>query len=128
MTEPIVGETGLKVAANVARLRYARGLSTTGMSRALKQIGCHIASTGITRIEKGQRRVDVDDLVPIAQVLRVQPGDLLVEPGPICPTCNNEPPAGYACNLCGISGEIPDGMSRFTAAYQHLKIGNDLGE
>lgn len=71
------------VAANVARIRTARGLSTTRLSAALKEIGASIPATGITRIEKGERRVDTDDLVALAKVLNVSPLNLLLpEEGP----------------------------------------------
>lgn len=64
--------------ANLPRLRRARGVSTTALSEALKQLGQHIPPTGITRIEKGQRRVDADDLVALALALNVSPLTLLL--------------------------------------------------
>ncbi|MFJ1788388.1 helix-turn-helix domain-containing protein [Streptomyces anulatus] len=63
---------------NLPRLRKARGVSTTALSEALKQLGQHIPPTGITRIEKGQRRVDADDLVALALALNVSPLTLLL--------------------------------------------------
>ncbi|MFD8945267.1 helix-turn-helix domain-containing protein [Streptomyces californicus] len=63
---------------NLPRLRKARGLSTTALSESLKQLGQHIPPTGITRIEKGQRRVDADDLVALALSLNVSPLTLLL--------------------------------------------------
>jgi hypothetical protein len=53
-------------------------LSTTRLSAALKEIGHAIPPTGITRIEKGTRRVDSDDLVALAVVLKVSPTALLL--------------------------------------------------
>ncbi|MGW0494989.1 helix-turn-helix domain-containing protein [Streptomyces sp. NPDC003007] len=66
------------VAANVLRFRTDRGLSTTRLSAALKEIGHSIPATGITRIEKGERRVDTDDLVALALALNVSPAALLL--------------------------------------------------
>lgn len=67
-------------AANLLRLRTARGLSTTRLSDAMKEVGHSIPPTGITRIEKGERRVDLDDLVALAVALRVSPTALLLPP------------------------------------------------
>src|SRR3954469_12722831 len=66
------------VAETLVRLRTTRGLSTTRLSAALKEIGHAIPPTGITRIEKGTRRVDSDDLVALAVVLKVSPTALLL--------------------------------------------------
>lgn len=78
----MLGPTGRTVAANLLRLRKERGLSTTGLAAALKDAGRSIPATGITRIEKGQRRVDVDDLMALAVVLGVNPAALLMPPVP----------------------------------------------
>lgn len=74
------GPTSRRVAANLVRLRQARGLSTKRLSEALDEIGQPIPATGITRIEKGQRRVDTDDLVALALALNVSPLTLLLPP------------------------------------------------
>lgn len=66
------------VAANLVRLRQERGLSTTRLSAALEQLGQPIPATGITRIEKRQRRVDTDDLIALALALNVSPLTLLL--------------------------------------------------
>jgi transcriptional regulator with XRE-family HTH domain len=72
-----VEATGRHVAANLKRLRVVRGMSTTDLARELEAKGRPIAATGITRIEAGQRAVDVDDLLTLALVLRVPPSALL---------------------------------------------------
>lgn len=77
---PRWGPISRYVAANLLRLRTARGLSTTRLSAALKKLGQSIPATGITRIEKGERRVDVDDLVALAVALKVSPAALLLPP------------------------------------------------
>lgn len=74
------GPVSRYVADNLVRLRADRSFSTTRLSAALKEIGHAIPATGITRIEKGQRRVDVDDLVALAVALRVSPTALLLPP------------------------------------------------
>ncbi|MEU6036913.1 helix-turn-helix transcriptional regulator [Actinomadura sp. NPDC047616] len=66
------------VATNLKRLRTMRGLSTTRLSALLKDRGQSIPPTGITRIEKGQRRVSAGELASLAVVLRVSPLTLLL--------------------------------------------------
>lgn len=74
------GPVSRHVADNLVRLRKARSLSTTRLSAALKEIGHSIPATGITRIEKGERRVDVDDLAALAVALKVSPTAFLLPP------------------------------------------------
>lgn len=73
-----VGPTGAQVAENLRRIRTARGLSTSRLSKLLAFIGRPIQPTGITKIEKRERKVDVDDLVALAAALGVNPSALLL--------------------------------------------------
>jgi len=73
-----VDATGRQVGENVRRLRQARNLSTRRLSEELERLGRPIPPTGITRIEKGRRAVDVDDLMTLAVVLKVSPLTLLL--------------------------------------------------
>ena len=75
-----LGQTGRYVARNVARIRSAQGLSTMRLATMLVGAGRTIAPTAITRIESGERRVDVDDLVALAAALNVNPSALLLPP------------------------------------------------
>lgn len=75
-----LGPTGLMVASNLARIREGQGISTTQLAARLKEAGRPIAATSITKIEKGTRRVDADDLVALAVVLGVTPLTLLLPP------------------------------------------------
>lgn len=75
-----VGPTGQTVAKNLSRLRNARGLSTYQLADLLAAAGRPIAPSAITRIEGGSRKVDVDDLMAFAVVLRVTPTALLLPP------------------------------------------------
>jgi transcriptional regulator with XRE-family HTH domain len=75
-----LGPTGLAVAANVARLRAALGMSTYKLSDILASLGRPIAASAITRIEGGHRRVDTDDLMALAVALDVPPSALLLPP------------------------------------------------
>jgi hypothetical protein len=68
------------VAANIRRIRRACEVTTAVLSQRLAGLGHPIADTGITKTEKGDRRVDVDDLVAISLALGVTPNTLLMPP------------------------------------------------
>lgn len=86
------GPAGRAVAANVRRLRIARGMSLRGLAEALEAEGRHLGQDALGKIENGAqgcgggarnvRRVDVDDLAALAVVLDVSPWVLLLPPGP----------------------------------------------
>lgn len=75
-----VGPTGRTIAANVARIRKARGLTVIGLAEALKAAGHPMPATGITKIELERRRVTAEDLVALAIVLGVNVSALLLPP------------------------------------------------
>lgn len=72
------GPSSQRVAANLRHIRRERELTTAALSRRLAELGHPIADTGITKIEKGDRRVDVDDLVALAVALDATPNRLLL--------------------------------------------------
>lgn len=72
----VIGEAGQRIARNVKRLREQQRLTRAEMSSKLTEIGRPIPVLSISRIEKCERRVDIDDLVALAEVLRV-PADRL---------------------------------------------------
>ncbi|WP_280694049.1 MULTISPECIES: helix-turn-helix transcriptional regulator [unclassified Kitasatospora] len=80
-----LGPTGNRVAENLARIRKERGLTTGQVVAVMAELGRPIPATGVTKIELGDRRVDVDDLVALAVALNVSPLTLLLPP-----TSNNE--------------------------------------
>ncbi|WP_211439288.1 helix-turn-helix domain-containing protein [Corynebacterium glutamicum] len=73
-----IGASGEAVRANVVRLREAQNLSYAEMTRQLTEIGRPIPELGLRNIERGQRKVDVDELVALAHVLGVAPVTLLM--------------------------------------------------
>lgn len=80
-----VGPSGRTVAANVKRLREARGLTLRALSSTLKEQGRSLSADALNKIENGAsaepravRRVDVDDLVALALALGVNPSALLL--------------------------------------------------
>ncbi|MFJ8192776.1 helix-turn-helix domain-containing protein [Streptomyces sp. NPDC096094] len=78
------------MADNVRRLRTARGMSLRALSAELKEVGHSLSADALNKIENGRtpapgteepkqvRRVDVDDLMALAQALRVSPMSLLL--------------------------------------------------
>jgi transcriptional regulator with XRE-family HTH domain len=73
-----LGPVGGYVIANLKQLRDARRLTYKELSDRLAEIGRPIPTLGLSRIEKGNRRVDADDLVALAIALGVTPAALLL--------------------------------------------------
>ena len=88
-----VGVIGGRVAGNLRGTR--REVSTYELERRLRDIGWPIASSGITRIESGERRVSVDDVVALAVVLGVTPNQLMF------PAMASRPGVTYGVPLVG---------------------------
>jgi len=72
------GAAGDAVAKNVTRIRGTRGLNYSALSKLLGQHGREIPPLAVRRIEEGERRVDVDDLVALSVALNVSPATLLM--------------------------------------------------
>jgi transcriptional regulator with XRE-family HTH domain len=66
------------VSANVKRLRTEQNLGLRGLSNKLGEVGRPLGHSAVDQIEKGTRRVDVDDLVALAAALGVSPITLLM--------------------------------------------------
>jgi len=80
---PAPGPLGRNLVANVEYLRQVRGLSLRKLSAGLEAIGRPIPPLGLFRLVHGERRVDVDELVALAEVLEVTPDVLLSPPGAV---------------------------------------------
>jgi transcriptional regulator with XRE-family HTH domain len=78
--QPEVGPAGRDLIANVGRLLVERGLSQRKLSAELERIGRPISPLGVSRLLKAERRVDVDELLALAEVLQVPPEVLLMAP------------------------------------------------
>jgi transcriptional regulator with XRE-family HTH domain len=79
----LTGPSSVRVRQNLLRLRRQRGVSAAELSRRVAELGQPILDTAIIKIEKGDRRVDVDDLVALAAALDVSPNALLLPEMPI---------------------------------------------
>ncbi|WTK98740.1 helix-turn-helix domain-containing protein [Streptomyces sp. NBC_01508] len=80
-----LGPTGRTVAANVKRLREARGLTLRALSAELRERGRPLSADALNKIENGAhqderavRRVDADDLMALATAFGVGPLALLL--------------------------------------------------
>ena len=67
-----------RVAENVASWRKARQLQQKDLSARLREIGRPMLPTVISKIERGERRIDIDDLMALSVALDVSPLVLLL--------------------------------------------------
>ena len=91
---------GRYVIENLKQLRDARRLTYRELADRLAELGRPIPTLGLSRIEKGTRRVDADDLVALAIALGVNPAALLLPrdtgPGDEIELAENFPAAAVA--------------------------------
>lgn len=73
-----LGPVGELLMANIKRVREGQRLTYVELAERLTTIGRPIPVLGLRRIERGERRVDVDDLLAISYALGVPVVDLLV--------------------------------------------------
>lgn len=71
------GATSDVVAAKVREIRQERQLDLAALSERLTDLGWPIPVAALSRLENGNRRVDVDDLFALANALDVSPIVLL---------------------------------------------------
>lgn len=74
------GNTNAHVATNLRRARQSAGLDLRELASRIQRAGRAISHSAISKIENGERRVDVDDLVVFAYVLDTTPAALLTPP------------------------------------------------
>jgi transcriptional regulator with XRE-family HTH domain len=73
-----VSLTGATVRANIKRLRKTQGLTLRDLSDRMDGVVRPMGHNTISEIERGARRVDVDDLIALAAALGVSPATLLM--------------------------------------------------
>ncbi|MBP5891978.1 helix-turn-helix domain-containing protein [Streptomyces scabiei] len=66
-----IGPAGMQPARAIEILRAERGLSQRQLADRVTALGHPMSNTMLSRIERAQRRCDVDDLVAIAEALHV---------------------------------------------------------
>lgn len=74
------GNTNSHVAGNVRRARQAIGMDLRTFADQVKQAGRAMSASALSKLENGDRRVDVDDLTVFAYVLQTSPAALLSPP------------------------------------------------
>lgn len=74
------GITHEHVAANLRAARQAIGMDVRTAARLMTDAGRKLSASGISKIENGDRRVDVDDLTALAYVFRTTPAAILTPP------------------------------------------------
>ncbi|MFD4662465.1 helix-turn-helix domain-containing protein [Streptomyces halstedii] len=72
-----IGEAGVYAGLAIARLREARGWDQQGLAERLSVAGRQVSQPIVSRMEAGTRRIDIDDLVTVADVLGVSVAALL---------------------------------------------------
>ncbi|MGW4371997.1 DEAD/DEAH box helicase family protein [Nocardia takedensis] len=72
-----MGPAGIRVGQRLKDVRQSRGLTLNLLATRLSDLGRPIDLSALAKIEKGQRRVDVDDLMALARALDVSPNWLL---------------------------------------------------
>jgi transcriptional regulator with XRE-family HTH domain len=77
---PAPGQLGHNLIANIKHLCQMRGLSLRKLSAELDRIGRPIPPLGLSRVLRGERRVDVDEAAALAEILAVTPDVLLSAP------------------------------------------------
>ncbi|GHJ40486.1 hypothetical protein Sm713_60950 [Streptomyces sp. TS71-3] len=67
----------MRTARALEILRTERGLAQRELAARVTALGRPMSNTMLSRIERAQRRCDIDGLVALARALRVSPLDLL---------------------------------------------------
>lgn len=73
-----MGPVGQRLTENLVNLRKRNRIKQQDLARLLDTVGRPITSSALSRVEQGERRVDVDDLVALAVALDVTPNHLLL--------------------------------------------------
>ncbi len=97
---PELGPASQGVAWNMRRLRDRRGWTAHELAARCLAAGGSLPRSVIANIETGRRAViGVDELAVLGAVFGVEPWSLTSEP--VCLTCHNDAPVGFACLVCG---------------------------
>ncbi|MFE9442942.1 helix-turn-helix domain-containing protein [Streptomyces coeruleorubidus] len=75
-----ISPAGIRTACTIEILRTERGLAQRELAARVTAIGRPMSNTMLSRIERAERHCDIDDLVALAQALRVSPLVLLQGP------------------------------------------------
>ncbi|MFG2109479.1 helix-turn-helix domain-containing protein [Micromonospora chersina] len=126
-----LGPTGDRVKDNITHFRTVRGLSYKELSDRLASIDRSIPVLGLSRVERGERRVDADDLVALAVALNVSPARLLLSGGDdesaeIPLTSAVKVPAGVAWPW--VRGEAPIAAVAVASGHPDMTLGEMIDD
>lgn len=76
-----IGPAGIRAARTIEILHTERGLSQRQLARRVTALDHPMSNTMLSRIERAQRRCDIDDLTAIAEALHVS-APVLLRGGP----------------------------------------------
>lgn len=119
--------TGRTVAENIKRLRG--GLMLKEISELLSEMGRHITPLALARIESGERKVDVDDLMAFAIVFNVSPLTLLL-PSSGSALVSSRITGGsqeYAANVLWLWGRGDEPLNISALISDLYILGNNMG-
>lgn len=80
------GNTNGHVAMNLRIVRQRSGVDLRSLAARMREAGRTISASALSKIENGDRRVDVDDLTALAYALGTTPTELLSPPDGSAPT------------------------------------------
>lgn len=83
--KPAAGPVGIGVGEKIRTVRRERKLTLEALSDRIAELGRTLDISALARMEKGQRRIDVDDLMVLADALEIPPSQLLAT-DPTAPT------------------------------------------
>src|SRR5579875_2632397 len=72
------GATARRAADNLAKIRSSRRMSQAELAGRVTQLGRPMSASVVSKTEKLDRRIDVDDLIAFAIALGVTPNRLLL--------------------------------------------------
>lgn len=108
MPQPPIGETSQCVAANVRRIRSERGLTIEQLADLVRSSGHQMAAATLGKIERGERRVDVDDAVGLAMALGAPLAALFAEDADELVEQVGAVIDGWAAMVAGIQGAMTE--------------------
>lgn len=123
----IMGPTGDRSRHRIAELRSRRRLTLAQLAARLTELGHPMQTTALSRIEQGERRVDVDDLVALALALEVTPNALLLPESTLpevqvmlTPSCTKDAAAAWEW-ACDDGSPTDNELTTFKARLQALE-------
>lgn len=103
-------DVSLRAAERIRAFRKARRITGDSFAAQLTRAGYPISRSVLTNFETGRfRHVPVDLVVAAMKVLGVGFHGFMV--GPLCGTCDDEPPQGFICQTCLRSVDKSEGVA-----------------